>query len=119
MKILQKREEAYMPTNQPANFPTFYTIPETRYVRRLYRAANRPFYHHVSNATRITPEKARSPSFIALLKQRIGQYFRETWSRLKQLGRNIVRWLAWRVVLPLSVVCAIWIPYVNPAELPY
>lgn len=118
MNILRKQEEVLLPVHQPINFPTFHLIPETEYVRRKRRASNQPSYHQQRTPTPFQHPAAKLQRFITLLKQCLRQHCTGTWSRLKQLGRDTVRWLAWRVVLPLSVLCAIWVPLANPSELP-
>lgn len=40
------------------------------------------------------------------------------WSGLKLLGRRLVHWFARRVVMPLAFLASIWVPAVNPAEIP-
>jgi hypothetical protein len=40
------------------------------------------------------------------------------WAQLKAFGRELVQKIFWRVILPLSVACALWVPVVSPAELP-
>ena len=117
MNILKKPEQVTVPVNQPINFPTFHPIPDTGYVRRTGRACNSANYHRQPSPTHIQRTAAKSIGFIARQKQLFRQYCTDTWARLKQLGRDTVRWLTWRVVLPLSVLCAIWIPFANPAEL--
>ncbi len=122
MKTLHMRETACthikQTVNQPTEYPTFYLIPETRYVRRTGRAANHPYYHRHPARTRDQPRSDRPLGVVTRRKLRFRRYCADIWSRLKQMGRNAVKWFAWRVLLPLTVACALWMPYVNPAELP-
>jgi len=117
MNILRKSEQTSVPVNQPAHFPILHLIPETGYVRHTGRACNNPNYHRQPSPTLIQHRAAKPQGFIARQKQRFYLYCTDTWLRLKQLGRDTVRWLIWRVVFPLSVLCAIWIPLAAPAEL--
>ena len=118
MSILHKAKEAFVPANQPKFFPTLHLIPETRYVRRIDRACNSPYYHPQPHPTPIKEPASNQNGFTARLKRRFHQYCADSWERLKSLGRRIVRWLVWRVLFPLSVLCAISVKFVNPAELP-
>ena len=118
MNILHKPEEAFVPVNQPAHFPTFYLFPETGYVRRSGRACNSPNYHSSPSPTPIQRPATKPQGFIARQKQRLRQYCIDTWSSLKRFGREQVHKLFWRAIVPISIACALWIPVVRPAELP-
>jgi hypothetical protein len=117
MNILYKPEQATVPVNQPSNFPTFYPFPETGYIHRK-RASNQPAYHQHRTPTHIQRQVTKPRGFLARHKLRFHQHCAAAWSQLKALGRELIRKLFWRVILPLSVACALWIPAANPAELP-
>lgn len=117
MNILPKPDQAAVPVNQPKTFPTFHLIPETGYVRRRRRAANQPAYQQQYTPSHILPPVTQPQGFIARQKLRFHLYCAATWSRLKEAGRNTVRWLVWRVLFPLACLCTTWVPFVNPADL--
>ena len=114
MNILPKPEEAFVPVNQPTNSPTLHLIPETRYVRRKRRACNHPSYHQQRTPHRIQQQAREKLGFLTRLKL-LFHHCTDTWSRLKRTGKETVRWLVWRVVYPLSIASALWIPDGNPA----
>jgi hypothetical protein len=117
MNILHKPEQAFVPANQPKTFPTFHLIPETGYVRRK-RACNQPSHHQQRSPTYMQQLANKPRRILARQKLQFQQYCAATWSRLKAFGRELVRKLFWRVILPLSIACALWIPLANPADLP-
>ena len=117
MNILPKPEEAFVPVNQPTNSPTLHLIPETGYVRRK-RASNHPSYHQLRTPHHIQQQASKTLGFLSRLKLLI-HYCTDTWSRLKRTGKETVMWLVWRVVYPLSIASALWIPDGNPAGLPF
>lgn len=117
MNILHKPEGAFVPVNQPSHFPTLHLIPETGYVRRK-RASNQPSHHQQRTPTQLQQHARKPRGFLAQQKLLFRQYCADTWSRLIQIGRAIVRWLAWKVFLPLSIACAFSISFANPADLP-
>jgi hypothetical protein len=117
MNILPKSEEALVPVNQPIKFPTLHLIPETRYVRRK-RASNQPYYHQQRTPAHTHHQATKPRGLLSRQKLRFHQYCADTWSRLNQIGSELVRKLLWRVILPLSVACLFWIPFASPAELP-
>ena len=102
--------------NQPANFPTFYLIPETHYVRRQ-RAANSHIYQRPTATTTSTPSSITS---LPYLQQQIAQ-FQEAAAKLTvefKAGMRIVasrlcRWL----LLPLAILACLVIAEATPAEL--
>jgi len=118
MNILHKPEQATVPVDQPSNFPTFHLIPATGYVRRKRRACNQPAYHQHRTPTHIQRQVTKPRGFLARHKLRFHQYCADTWSQLKAFGKELIRKLVWRVILPLSIACALWIPIASPAELP-
>jgi hypothetical protein len=118
MRLLHNLKQVFIPVNQPTNFPRLYFLPETKILNTLQQASNDPAFHQIL-PTRIRPHQG---SFIRRciyqLQARALQACGDIWMELKAVGRAMVRWLAWRLVLPLSVACSLWIPVVNPAELP-
>jgi hypothetical protein len=60
MNILKKPEQAVVPVNQPQpdNFPSFYLIPETKYIPRRQRASNAA--HHNQSSPKHTKLKQES-----------------------------------------------------------
>ena len=120
MNILEMLKQVLKPVNQPKNFSRLYFIPETIHVEGPNQASNDPRYQQVP--TRVHPRLwIQIPRPIRYVRQLRALFYKrcaETWSALKEAGRRVVRWLAWRVVLPLSVLCAMWLPFANPADLP-
>ena len=122
MKILEILKQAFIPMNQPRSFPRLYFIPETITFDAPNQAIKDPFYQRdltpVKQQSLRRPQLPKPAKYLQQLRARFYHLRARAWSALKAFGRRVVRWLAWRVVLPLSVLCAVWIPYVSPAELP-
>jgi hypothetical protein len=118
MNILHKPEEAFVPANQPINFPTFYLIPETGYVRRKRRASNQPSYHQSQPTCITSPREAAFRKYVRTEMEFFQEACADAWADIKALGRATVRWLARWVVLPLSVASALHIPAIHPMDLP-
>jgi hypothetical protein len=112
-------------TDQPTLWPTLYLLPQTHYVQRQ-RAANSPEYrptpqpdiaHH--RATRI--EHPHENWLQAILRREVEvlqEAIADFWRALKQAGRDMVRWLAWKVVFPLSVASSLSVTSIHPMDLP-
>ena len=129
MKLLKRAILAFVPNDQPTDFPRFFLIPETTTLPNTLPASNDTFYHPpqrptpiLKNTERPSPVKAAQDGYMARFVQRENERFMylctSAWEAATFMGRAVVRWLAWRVVLPLSVACALWVPIGNPAELP-
>ena len=119
MNILEKLKQVFIPVNQPKNFPRLYFIPETIHADAPNQASNDPLYQQVPARVyrRRWMQIPRPIRYFRQLRARFYKRCADAWSALKEAGRRVVRWLVWRVVLPLSVLCAIWLPFANPAEL--
>jgi hypothetical protein len=111
--------------DQPTTWPRLYFLPQTHYVQRQ-RAANSPEYnprpqpviaHH--RATRIEhPHETQLQRFLRQEMEILQEVIADIWIAIQQAGRDMVKWLAWKVIFPLSVACAIWVPMGNPMDLP-
>lgn len=125
MNVFKRIKAAFTPVDQPTNFPRLYFIPDTYEVHAPRRSANDSAYMPpaVSQATierTTTRKKKREPiirGFIRRKKQAIRQARDRAWEAAKAFGRSVVRWLAWRVFLPLSVITSFWVSVAKPAEL--
>jgi hypothetical protein len=118
MNILIRPEKAFVPVDQPTNFPRFYLIPETSTLQIPNPASNNPRYRQ-SPPTRIKPpQETKIQKFFRHEKEIFQEACADTWSAIKAFGRSVVRWLVWRIFVPLSVVCALSSQLVSPAELP-
>jgi hypothetical protein len=129
MSILEKIIQAFIPVNQPKNFPRLYFIPDTTTVEAPRQASNDTGYHPLQNArhTHIRPQPKltsgfrlnvpRPINYIRQMKARFHQRCSEFWSEMKAAGRRAVRWLVWRILVPLAVLASLSIPIVTPAEL--
>lgn len=118
MIIFNKLKQAFVPVNQPINFPRLYFIPETTTLPSQRPASNTPYYHQ-SQPTRITaPQEAAFRKSVRIEMEVFQKACADAWAAIKALGRATVRWLARWVVLPLSIACIFWIPFAGPAELP-
>ena len=113
-------------TEQPIHWwPRLYFLPRTHYVQRQ-RAANSPQYNPRPKAEMFDYEATSTEppheNWLQAMLRRELEMFQEAcadaWTGLKQAGRSVVRWLAWKVMFPLSIACAIWIPAVSPMKLP-
>jgi hypothetical protein len=118
MNTLKQSEEILVPVNQPTDFPTFHLIPDTGPVRRKRRACNQPSYHQQRTPTHNQKQDKNPLGFIARQKEKVRQAITTVWEKLKAFGRAIVRWLAWKVFLPLSIACALSSQFANPSNLP-
>ena len=119
MKILNKPEQAFVPVNQPqpSQFPRFYIIPETKYVPRRQRASNAHQYHQPPSPTPISP--STETAFRKYARIEIFQEFcRDTWTAIKELGRDLTRWIARWVIMPLAILSSLYIPTIHPMDLP-
>jgi hypothetical protein len=121
MKILNKSEQAFVPVNQPqpAHFPRFYIIPETKYVRRRQRASNAHQYHQPPPPAPISPRTEPAFRKAARIEFEILQEFcQDTWTDIKDLGRTVTRWFARWVITPLVISSSLYIPAIHPMGLP-
>lgn len=135
----QKLKDIPVYTEQPhpLEFLRLYLIPETYTVNAPRKSANDSLYIpsnpnpallSASSEPRITarptlekpePLEGQIAYFKRRIQERIQLAIAEAWSATKAFGRGVVRWLAWRVLMPLSVMASIWVPSVTPAELPW
>lgn len=94
MNLLNELKQAFVPVNQPTNFPRLYFIPETATLPSQLPASNDLAYHQ-SQSTRIT--SSQEPAFrkYARIKMAVlQQACADTWAAIKALGRATVRCLA-------------------------
>ena len=96
-----------------AKRPHLYRIPETQYVRRQ-RAAN----HHIYDIPAPMPAELLEPQrgYWALETAKFEEASRQAWADLKALGRKLVQWLMWRLVVPLAALSGFAIFSAEPAE---
>jgi hypothetical protein len=118
MNILKKPDQAFVPVNQPTNFPRFYLIPETSTLQTPKPASNSPIYHQSPPSHIKATQETKIQKFIRHEKEIFREVCIDAWTAIKQAGRAAVHWLARWVVLPLSVASTFWISIGNPAELP-
>ena len=107
----QRQEPSVLPSS---NCGHLYRLPTTHYVRRQ-RAAN----HHIYAIQAPTLESLPTPrpGYWAREMAKFRAALSQTWSNLKAMGRRLVRWLMWRVAVPLAVLSCLWVAYAEPAEL--
>ena len=125
MNILEKIKQVFIPVNQPEGFPRLYFIPETITVHAPRQACNDPSYRPLvapqpAAKTQPTRKKERETiiqKFIRQEKEIFQEACADAWNATKRAGRATVRWLAWRVFLPLSVASTLYIPSIHPMEL--
>ena len=126
MDVLRRIKQIFIPIDQPTDFPRLYFIPETREVDGPRRSANDTYYRPpviLQPIRKTVPApKVERQNFIQLFIQRQKENFylacEEAWSATIFFGRTVVRWLVWRVILPLSVMACLWIPSIHPMDLP-
>jgi hypothetical protein len=119
MNIL-KSEQAFVPVNQPqpAHFPRFYLIPDTKYVPRRQRASNDPLYHQ-SQLTRITyPQETAFRKYVRIEMEVFQEACADAWAAIKDLGRAVTRCIARWVIMPLAILSSLYIPAIHPMDLP-
>jgi hypothetical protein len=118
MNILKKPEQTFVPVNQPSNFPRFYLIPDTTTAPIQRPASNDPTFHQCSPTHIKPPQETLLHKFLRQETEILQKTCADAWAALKQAGRDTVRFLAWWVILPLSVASMFWIPIGNPTALP-
>ena len=118
MYTTQDRLEAIeQPSKHPAPqsnaLARLYPIPETHYVRRQ-RAAN----HHIYAIPEPKPANppTHQPGYWAREVEKFSAAGRQAWSDIEAIGRRLVRWLMWRVIVPLALMSTLWVAYAAPAE---
>jgi hypothetical protein len=120
MNILTKPEQTFTPVNQPHpdQFPRFYKIPETKYIRRRQRASNAPQYYQPPSPTPVSPRTEPAFRKAARIEVEIFQEFcQDTWNTIKELGRAFTHWLVRWVITPLAISSSLFIPSIHPMEL--
>jgi hypothetical protein len=118
MNILEKPEQAFVPVNQPTNFPRFYLIPDTTTAPIQHLASNDPTFHQCSPTRINSPQETLLHKSLRQEKEIFQETCADAWAALKQAGRDTVRFLAKWIILPLTVASALWVPAGNPAALP-
>jgi hypothetical protein len=118
MNILEKIKQVFIPVNQPEGFPRLYFIPETITVQAPRQACNDPSYRPSVAPQPIRQQETKIQKFIRQVMEIFQEACADAWSAIKAFGRSVVRWLVWRVFVPLSVVCALSSQLVSPMELP-
>ena len=117
MNILKKSEPAFVPANQPANFPRLYFLPITSTVPSQHPASNNPAYHQSKPTIIKPPKETLLQKYLRQEKEIFQATCADAWATVKQAGQDTVHWLARWVILPLSVASALWVPAGNPAAL--
>jgi hypothetical protein len=103
---------------RPANWPLFYLLPLTHYVKRQ-RAANAPEYYPRPKAE-VSDYRATSKkqTYYQSCIQKITAARDKAWASLKRFGREVARMLMRWCLLPLAIAACFSMGYVSPAELP-
>ena len=107
----QPQEPSVLPSS---NCGHLYRLPTTHYVRRQ-RAANHHIY--VIPKPKSASPPTHRPGYWAQEVDKFSAAARQAWSDIEAIGRRLVRWLMWRVILPLAVLSCLWVAYAEPAEL--
>ena len=104
--------------DQPTDWPLFYLLPPTGYVRRQ-RAANSPQYHPRPKAE-VSGYVATSnkQTYYQRCIQGITTARDKAWLSLKRLGREVAHMLAKWCLLPLAITTCFSMVDATPAELP-
>jgi len=105
-------------TDQPTQWPLFYLLPRTYYVKRQ-RAANSPQYHPRPKAEVFGyVATSKKQTFYQRCIQGIATARRKAWIALKHFGRQVVHKLVKWCLLPLAIAACFSMVDVAPAELP-
>jgi hypothetical protein len=121
MKILNNPEQAFVRVNQPQpdQFPRFYIIPETNCIPRRQRACNAHQYHQPPSLTLISPSTETAFRKYARIEIEIFlEFLHDTRSAIKDLGRDLTRWIARWVIMPLAIISSLYVPAIHPMDLP-
>ena len=126
MNVLKRIKRVFIPVDQPTDFPRLYFIPNTQEVTAPRRSANEGCYRSPVVPRPIkqsipTPKVKRKnfiQRFIQRQKEKLHLACEKAWSATKSFGRSVVRWLAWRVFMPLSVIASLWVPSIFSMDLP-
>jgi hypothetical protein len=118
MTIQNKLKQIFTPINQPTNFSRLYFLPEARALHIARPAGNDSVYRQIPAAPMPEPPETLLHKFVRQEKEILQETCADAWAALKQAGRDIVRFLARWIILPLTVASALWVPAGNPAALP-
>ena len=118
MDLQIRPEKAFVPADQPTNFPRFYLIPETSTYQIPIPASNNPSYQQ-SLPKHINPlTESAFRKHVRQEKEIFQDVCADAWAAIKQAGRDTARWLTWWIILPLSIASTLYIPSIHPMELP-
>jgi hypothetical protein len=120
MNILPKSEEAFVRVNQPQpdQFPRFYLIPETGYVRRKRRASNNPLYHQSQPTRSTSPQETAFRKYVRIEMEVFQEACADAWTAIKDLGRAVTQWIARWVIMRLAILSSLYVPAIHPMDLP-
>ena len=104
--------------NQPINVPRLYLFPATHPVSAPRRASNDPLSEQSLTHHQRTHCETVLERFLRQEKEHLRTACADAWTAAKAAGRAAVRWIFWRVVVPLAVIASLYISFANPAELP-
>lgn len=105
-------------TNQPTDWPLFYHLPQTHYVKRQ-RAANAPQYNYRLKASVIAYDaRSNRLSLVQRCRNRIATIRMKIWISVKLAGREFIHKLVKWCILPLTIAACFSIVAAEPAELP-
>jgi hypothetical protein len=121
MNTLEKIKQAFIVMEQPVSFQQLYPISETTTAQGPRKSSHDRLYQQPCNFHKLSQLNCGSvpQGYIRRKRNAIRLALDTAWKETKVFGRAVVRWLAWRVFLPLSVIASIWVPLANPAELPF
>ena len=104
--------------NQPTNWPRFYILPQTHYVKRQ-RAVNSP--HYKSQKSTVDTAHGTTSKKQTYLQRGINKLKAagsQAWLSLKLFGREVVHSIVKWCILPLAIVASFAMLEAEPAELP-
>jgi hypothetical protein len=105
-------------TDQPAQWPRLYLLPQTHYVKRQ-RATNAPEYNpRPQPAMPDYGPTSKKPSYLQRGINTLTAARRKAWLALKRFGREVIHCLVKWCLLPLAIAACFAMVDVAPAELP-